>query len=198
MRCSLCKVGILIFVTGVLFACSGNIDTKPRLFSVDSLLSAQAGYLAEHGVILKKSTSLGDAREEVSLTPKDAAAWKKELEIFAALEVINKPLNRDAYHLESLSDEKSNLLVKSITTSADLPVRYLKVYYHNTPEKVRKIEAEYQEANSLYRSVRILKMEFQEVGEVPAITSYSIEGGQKMFLGDSVRYVISGALAIPK
>lgn len=195
---SLCKVGILIFVARVLSACSGNVDTTPKLYSVDSLLSSQAGYLAEHGVILKKSTSLGDASEEVSLTPKDAAAWKKELEIFAALEIINKPLNRDAYHLESLSDAKSNLLVKSITTSADLPVRYLKVYYQNAPENVRKIEAEYEEDNSLYRSVRILKMEFQEVGDVPAITSYSIEGGQKMFLGDSVKYVISGALSIPK
>jgi hypothetical protein len=141
--------------------------------------------------------TLDKATEEILVTPKDALAWERELEIFEALEIINKPVNMDLYRSEYLADVKSNLSIKAITTDADLPVTYMKVYYQNSSDRVRKIEAEYHESNSLYRSARRLTLEFTEVGSTPVLTAYSVEGGQKMFLSDTVSYSIEGALTIP-
>lgn len=190
-------VGLFCLGMVVLASCADKDVDRPNLYSVDSLLTSQARYLSENKASLQKIMTLDEAGEEITVTPKDAAAWEKELEIFEALEIINKPINMDLYRSEYLADPKSNLNIKAITTQADLPVTYMKVYYQNTTDRVRKIEAEYHESNSLYRSARRLTLEFTEVGSTPVLTAYSVEGDQKMFLSDTVKYSIEGALTIP-
>lgn len=190
------KISLLCFSTTLFFSCSNKEGYRLSLYSVDSLVKAQAKYLSENNAVLTKETSLGDMHNKVSVTPKDTSAWKKELEIFAALDIINKPVNKDLYRIEIFADDKSNLKVKSFTTKEELPVKYLKVYYQHALNKVRKIEAQYNESNSLYESARSLTMEFQQVDNKTVLTSYSITGGQKMFLGDSVRYNIRAFLTI--
>ncbi len=122
--------------------------------------------------------------------PKNAMDWKNELAIFSELDVINKPINKGAYKVENQADAKSNLSIKSFYTTADLPVKYLRIYYHQSLNKIRKIEAQYNDANSLYMSSRYLAMEFEDSFNKTILTSYSIKGGQKMFLDDSVQYTI--------
>jgi hypothetical protein len=39
-------------------------------------------------------------------------------------------------------------------------------------------------------------MEFQEIEGQTVLVSYSIEGGQKMFLGDSVQFSVKGTVTI--
>ena len=184
------------FSIGLVFSCSSKDGYRSNLYSMDSLVQAQAKYLSQNKVTLTKFTQLGESLDTVSLTPKDTVAWKKELEIFAALDIINKPVNKDLYHTENFADTKSNLRIKAFTTTAELPVKYLKVYYQEAPEKIRKIEAQYNESNSLYKSYRTLTMEFQQVHNKIVLISYSITGDQKMFLGDSVQYNITGTLSI--
>jgi hypothetical protein len=180
----------------LLSSCVNNKKYSGGLYSVDSLVSAQARYLSDNKASLSKTTRLGERNENVLVVPKDILAWKKELEIFAALDIINKPINRTQYKSEITSDNRSNLWVKSFTTTEELPVKYLKIYYRDTPDKVRLIEAQYDESNALFKSARSLTMEFLEVNNKTVLTSYSIVGGQKMFLGDSVQYDIAGALTI--
>jgi hypothetical protein len=190
------KIALFGFYTMFMAACAGDQLDQPHLFSIDSLLAGQASYLSDNGATLRKVMTLNDAREEISLTPKDAASWKRELEIFEALEIINKPINMDLYRSAYISDAKSNLSIKAITTDADLPVEYMKIYYQNDPDRIRKIEAAYHESNTLYHSKRHLTLEFTEVGNTAVLTAYSVEGGQKMVLSDSVIYSINGALTI--
>ncbi|MBA4058061.1 MAG: hypothetical protein C0490_25310 [Marivirga sp.] len=192
------KTGIFCFTILLLLhsSCSNNKKYRGGLYSVDSLVSAQARYLSENKASLSKTTKLGDRLDKVLVIPKDTIAWKKELEIFGALDIINKPINRALYKSEITSDARSNLSVRSFTTTEELPVKYLKIYYRNTPDKVRLIEARYDESNALFKSARSLTMEFLEVNNKTVLTSYSIIGGQKMFLGDSVQYNIAGALTI--
>jgi len=130
--------------------------------------------------------------------------WETELDIFRQLESVNKPVNRSLYAVEKSSDAKSNLEVKTFMgkpepgkKKVEMPVKYLKVYYQNTPDNIRKIEAQYDESNTLYTGSRFLKMEFQQVYNKTVLTSYSITGGQKMFMGDSVSYNISAFVTIP-
>jgi hypothetical protein len=112
------------------------------------------------------------------------------------MDMINKPTNKVYYQADDLSDIRSNLNVKAFSTKEDLPIRYLSVYYHDDISKLRKLEAEFNELNSLYKSSRMLVMEFQQMGNNVVLTSYEIVGGQKMFLGDSVQYNIKGTLSI--
>ena len=198
MGCFRLSMHRLIFIALVvsLTSCSERKKTKP-LYPVDSLLNAQAGYLSDRKATVKKLVILDGKEEEILLSPKDSTAWKNELEIFSALNVINKPVNRDYYTIEEVSDNRSNLIVKSFTTKQeDLPVKYFKIYYQNKPSRLRKIEAHFNEATSLYKSSRELTMDFQQFGDTVVITSYSIVGGQKMMLDDSVQYRISGSLNV--
>jgi hypothetical protein len=188
----------LVFLAVVfsLTSCSERKKTKP-LYPVDSLLNAQARYLSEKKAIVRKVVILDGKEEEISVSPKDNTAWRNELEVFTALDVINKPVNRGYYSIEEFSDSRSNLMVKSFTTKEeDLPVKYFKIYYQNKPERLRKLEAHFNELNSLYKSSRELTMDFQQFGDTVVLTSYNIVGGQKMILDDSVQYRISGSLNV--
>jgi hypothetical protein len=185
---------VLVFI-GLLFSCSEGKKTR-ALYPVDSLLSAQAKYLSDKKALLKKVVVLSGKEEEISLSPKDIIAWRNELEVFTALDVINKPINRRYYSIEDLSDSRSNLKVKSFATKEDLPVRFIKIYYYKDPNKLRRLEAHFKESNSLYNSSRDLAMDFQQFGDTVVLTSYNIVGGQKMLLDDSVQYRISGSLSV--
>jgi hypothetical protein len=185
---------VLVFI-GLMFSCSEGKKTE-ALYPVDSLLNAQARYLSDKKAQLKKVVVLSGKEEEISLSPKDIIAWRNELEVFTALDVINKPINRRYYTIEDLSDNRSNLKVKSFATKEDLPVRFIKIYYYKEPNKLRRLEAQFKESNSLYNSSRDLVMDFQQFGDTIVLTSYNIVGGQKMLLDDSVQYRISGSLSV--
>ena len=186
---------IVLILLGSLVSCADGKKTK-ALYPVDSLLQAQANYLSARKAHLKKIVVLGGKEEEISLAPKDIIAWRNELEIFTALDVINKPINRSYYSIEDLSDSRSNLKVKAFTTTEDLPVRFIKIYYYQSPNKLRRLEAQFKESNSLYTSSRDLTMDFQQFGDTIVLTSYNIVGGQKMLLDDTVQYRITGSLGL--
>ena len=122
---------IVLILVGSLVSCSEGKKTK-ALYPVDSLLQAQANYLSSKKARLKKIVLLGGKEEEISLAPKDIIAWRNELEIFTALDVINKPINRSYYTIKDLSDSSSNLKVKAFATTEDLPVRFIKIYYYQS------------------------------------------------------------------
>lgn len=188
----------LVVIALIVSVCSCSVRKKTKaLYPVDSLLSAQAKYLSAKKAVVKKVVVLDGKEEQISLTPKDTAAWRNELEVFTALDVINKPVNRSYYAVEETSDSRSNLIVKSFTTTQDdVPVKYFKIYYQSKPSRLRKLEAHFNELTALYKSGRELTMEFQQFGDTVVLTSYSIVGGQKMMLDDSVQYRIRGSLTV--
>jgi hypothetical protein len=70
------------------------------------------------------------------------------------------------------------------------------VYYLDNLSNIKKIEALYSEANSLLKESRLLTLEFKEVYNKNILNSYSIKGGQKMFLGDSVQFMVRGSISL--
>jgi hypothetical protein len=186
-----------IFLIGFLFYACSDIDrNRSNLYSMDSLLRKQSEFLVERTADLTKITSLGYTGDTVKIIPKNSTEWVNELEIFGVIDVLNKPANRDFYKIENYPDNKSNLRVKAFTAMEDLPVKYLRLYYHETEEKIRMIEAKYDESNLLYGSNRLFTMKFEPIDDAAILTSYEIVGNQKMFLGDSVKYTISGSVAL--
>ncbi len=198
--------GAILLLAIVLFSCSNKQKSTVSLFDMDSLTSAQVKYLTAHRAELNKTSSLGDSSGSASFTPKDTLAWKNELEIFNVLDIINKPINRNSYSIENLPDTKSNLSVKTFAIKSslpedekkNLPIEYLKIYYQNSINKIRRIEGEYRELNMMNKTGKVLIMEFQPVKDSMILTSYSITGGQKMFIGDSVQYKISSSVTLTK
>ncbi len=202
MRNTFSAVFLLAIVS---FSCSNKQKAATSLFDVDSLIYAQVQYLSNQHAGLNKTSFLGDSSNSVSATPKDTTAWKSELEIFNVLNLINKPINRNSYIIRNEPDTKSNLSVRTfaIKTSLsedekDLPIEYLKIYYQDSFEKIRKIEGQYRESSMMYKTIQILNMEFQPVNDTMILTSYSITGGQKMFMSDSVQYKINTSVTLSK
>ncbi|MEO8472273.1 MAG: hypothetical protein ABI477_08765 [Chryseolinea sp.] len=180
----------------LLMACGQEKKRAQPQYYFDSLLRRQALYLTKHEASVNKVTAMGKQDSRVTLKPGDTTAWKKELEIFQVIDAINKPINRDSYKIEMKSDDRSNLMIRSFSTSENLPVKYVNIYFKNTSDRIRKIEASYTESNALYHSSRILTMVFEPIRDSAVLTSYSIVGGQKMVMDDSVKYDIKGYLTL--
>lgn len=192
-----CKIAVAVSLF-FLSACEGQ--RRPAgFYPVDSLITAQADYLATTKAGLFKEALLGGEADTLTYTPGDSMAWSNELDIFRKLDIVNKPVNSDSYIIsDGLFDPGSNLKIKAITADKafeeELAVVYLKIYYQGSILKPRKIEALYDEKNLLYKSARLLSMHFHQVENKTVLTSYSIKGGQKVILGDSVAFYISGKI----
>jgi hypothetical protein len=188
---------IVVFVAALLMSSCLTGQEESSFYSIDSLVTGQLTELTEMKARLSKKAVVQGKTDTVSYVPKDTLAWGKELDIFRQLQVINKPINHGSYLVEdNKMDPASNLTVKEFTSTEELPVRYMKIFYQGSINKPRRIEALYDEKNSLYESSRLLSMEFQQVNNKTILTSYSIDGGQKMILGDSVTFFIQGKISI--
>lgn len=186
--------GVLLLA---LVSCEKKPDAIAALYDVDSLLQAQTDWLSKMKTSTKKVATLDGKENTSTLQGMGTTGWKSELEIFRDLDLINKPINRKAYQVEqNIPDTRSNLLIKSITTVEELPVRSLKIYYHQTLQKIKRIEAQFQEANTLYSSSRFMTLEFHEINDKATLAAYSVSGGQKMFMGDSVQFSIQGTVTV--
>jgi hypothetical protein len=196
---SLKKTEVLFLVIAAfsVASCSKNEDLGSYYYPVDSLVTSQINYLSNARAVLNKHGEIDGIKEDTTFTPGDSAAWARELDVFTLLNDINKPVNQGSYQVEdALDDPRSNLTIKSMTSLADLPITYLKIYYQEDLSRIRKLEAVYRDENSLMKGSRMLTMEFQEINNKNVLTSYSIEGSQKMFLGKSVEFQIIGAIII--
>jgi hypothetical protein len=183
----------VVFV--LLFFSCAKPKTEQAFYSVDSLITAQVTHLNEVGAKLQKEAILDGDKKDVTLTSDDITMWSKELDIFRQLEIINKPVSRGSYLVDDgLFDPGSNLTVKAFTSLEALPVRSLRIFYQDKIQKPRKIEAVLNETTTLYGSARLMTMEFLQLNNKTVLTSYSIQGGQKMIMGDSVAFSIKGKI----
>jgi hypothetical protein len=167
------------------------------LYNIDSLVSFQINTLTELRATLQKEAFVGTSKDDTVFIPKDSASWNDELAMFRALDQINKPINRSSYIVDdSLFDPSSNLTVKAISSINNLPVKYVRIFYDEDMNRPRKIEALYDDKNQMYATGKVMTMEFQNINSRHVLTSYMVQGGQKMFMGDSVTYVIKGKIVV--
>lgn len=187
-----------LFIISLLISCKKTSQSSAVYYPIDSLIQSQVNYLVQSKAVLNKKAEIDGKEETSAFTPKDSAGWAHELDIFSELEIINKPIHAGSYRIESsLKDTNSNLTIKSFTSTGQLPVVYLKIFYLDVPSKIRRIEALYQGENSLLKGSRFLIMEFEEINNNLVLTSFSIEGGQKMFIGDAVKFSVKGTVTLP-
>lgn len=166
--------------------------TSSVYYNIDSLILEQIQFLSTTRAGLRKQAEINQINQDTTFVPRDSMAWANELDIFMEIGIINKPINRGNYdRVDGLSDAVSNLTITTFSANKALPIVYLKTYYQDTPSKLRRVEALYNQENTLLTSSRKLVMEFTDLYNKNILTSYSIEGNQKMFIGDSVRFTIN-------
>lgn len=177
-----------------LFSCSTADTGSAMFYPIDSLLNVQAERLAEQSATLKKTAAMGGDVSSASYVPAGTGEWKKELEIFYHINVVNKPVNKSAYAISETAAEENGLRVTTFAAKEELPVRELRVYFRDNKLIPVRIEAELYEDNSMYEGTQQLRMLFREVDGRTVLKEYSIDGGQEMFLADSVKFSITGEI----
>jgi hypothetical protein len=193
------RSGLAVVISAVwLLSCSKSDTRHAVYYPIDSLIQAQINYLGKHPAALHKYATMGTDQDTAVYQPKDTTAWANELGPLLRLGVINKPIHQGRYKVEdNLRDPKSNLRIRAFTAlEPELPVAYLKVYYQGNLQHVRRIEGTYREVNGLYTSSQILSLELQDIHNKTLLTSYSIKGGQKMILADSMALGVDGWIAL--
>jgi hypothetical protein len=188
------KLVALVIGLVLLSSCERQ-QTASLYYNIDSLVNEQILYLTQTKAGLRKQGEINSVAQDTTFVPADSAAWARELDIFTEIGMVNKPINQGAYEvMDGLDDPSSNLTIRSFIANKELSVVYLKLFYLETPDKLRKIEALYQQENTLLKSNRNLVMEFTDMYNKSILTSYSIVGGQKMFVGDTVNFTITGTV----
>jgi hypothetical protein len=193
----------LIGVAGIVLcaiACKPVENTSERYYNLDSLLQAQTQLLISTKPSLTKSAYLGERKETKRFSP-DSLGWIDEFGTLSELALINKPIYRGMYSVRDEQDSKSNLrilsyVIKDKEEESKIPVRNVRIYYLGSLDRIKRIEGSYNEENELYRGTHRLSIELQDVYNKTMITSYSIEGHQKMILADSVDFTIEGQIGI--
>jgi hypothetical protein len=181
---------VAFFAAIITMGCQKQVVKEKPYVDFDSLINVQLAFLKTSNASLKKQAAIGDQTSSSSTVP-DSTAWSHELDVFRQLDLINRPIYQNAYTIkDGVKDSKSNLLIKSFEDPADSAVPYLRLYYRDTPLRLKKLEALYQETNSLYGSQRKLEMYFDDTKGSSYLKGYLIEGDQKMILSDSVHYSI--------
>lgn len=184
------RVLVFVLFVGLVSGCQKQKSNAKRYLDMDSLVNVQVKYLTQSKATLEKKATIGDKTSSSTAVP-DSTSWSHELDVFRQLDLINRPIYRDVYVVrDGGKDSKSNLLIKSYEAPANSTVPYLRLYYQDSPWRLKKLEALYQEINSLYGSQRKLEMYFDDATGKPFLKGYLIEGNQKMMLSDSVHYAI--------
>ncbi len=170
-----------------------NLKYDKPYFDFDSLINTQVAELVKANASLSKTVSL-DGRSDRSTMKIDSAILAHELDVFRQLDVINKPLYRDAFEIsDGEKDSRSNLIVRKYKSKNPSPVPFVNFYYQNDFLHLKKIESYYVENNTLYSTKRQLQLDFDDTSGKLLLSRYVLTGTQKMILSDSVKFSIEGS-----
>ncbi len=172
-----------------------NLKYDKPYFDFDSLVHTQVHQIASAKASLIKKTFLNGKNDSTVIAP-DTSQWKHELDAFQQLDVINKPLYKGNYQAQEREDDHSNLMVRAYTAKIKSPVPEVKFFYQEG-KKLKRIESVFKESNVLYSTSRKLTLEFKEHQGATMISSYRVQGFQKMILSDSTKFSIEGTLQYP-
>ena len=176
----------------LLLSCKPAENSSSAFF--DSLVNDQIKNLSSAKASLNKHARMGYQEDETTFTP-SAAEWDNELDIFRQLDAFEKPAYRASYEITAgLKDRGSNLSIKIYRASKKVPVPELKFYYLRDLHDLKRIEAQYQEQNSLFTGKRKLVLEFETINGATHLSGYSMNGLQKMVLADSVLFSVTGSI----
>ena len=166
-------------------------------YNIDSLVNYQKKVLSDKKASLEKWAYVDNDTSSSTYTP-DTTQWRDELSFFNKMN-INKPVLQGVYQKKVSKDENSNLTVTSYIPDQpqDVEIKYLKLYYYKSLNDLKKVEAEFEEKNPIYSSIRQFTLNFDKNSDELLLTKFEVKGGQKMILKDSIQFKIEATVQYP-
>ena len=188
----------ILFLIGIL-SCTNPVKKESdslKYYDLNGLIDQQLDWLIEFNPKIQKTAVLNGIPESSSMRL-DSVQWTRELKIFRDAD-LNKPrLSLEYKVVEDLSEPTSNLKIRlyEAINKEIMEVEYLKIFYVEKEEDLRKLEASVLEKNSLFSSKKTLYMTFEDDGNGSIkIKHFKIEGQQKMILLDTVKFSLEVTL----
>jgi hypothetical protein len=174
-------LSLIIFQSILLFSCGQDEEKRVMIhdyYDVEKIISLQIKKLDSLNPLVQKTVQVDNNIEKESLRLRNV--WERELEIFRIAE-INKPVFKGRYKKSVTKEQSLHSITYKPLENPILGIDYLKIWYEDVEENLRKIEVAYSEENLLYKSERVLVMNFKNVDSKKILMdSYSITGSQKM------------------
>ncbi len=193
--------GIFVLWVGIIGSCNTAGSEKQKIkeyYNLDSLISKQIMRLAENNALLYKKAIVNGDTEEKQMQF-DSAGWARELTLFREAD-LNKPAFSNAYSVKKgEKDIHSNLFMDIFTPVNDeaLRIKFIRIYYLNEINSIKKIEIVKEEENKLFYSSLHIILYFDNFKKEVALQSYLIEGKQKLRLKDTIYYTVEGRITYP-
>lgn len=173
-----------------------NAKSDKLYYDIYGLIDEQIKLLDSISPSLYKKAVINGIKEESQFVPEDSAAWSKELQIFKSAD-INKSILGDSY----IISESSGLNARTITYSSKYPkstlVDSILIQLAENNHLPLKFHAYLNSKNELYVSSKELEMHFVNKNGKHRLSSYTIEGSQKMISKDSTSYLIEAEIVYP-
>ncbi len=167
-----------------------------KYYDLNGLIDEQLVWLSEYNPKIRKTAILNGIPESSSMRL-DSTQWARELKIFRDVDLNKSRLSQEYRVVEDLSEPNSNLKIRlyEAINKEMMEVEYLKIFYVEEEDDLRKLEASVREKNLLFSSKKMLYMTFEDDGDGSIkINHFKIEGQQKMILMDTVKFSLEVTL----
>ena len=195
------KINIRLFtlpLIGIL-SCTDPVERESdglKYYDLNALIDQQLVWLIELNPEIRKTAVLNGIPESSSMRL-DSVQWARELKIFRDADLNKSRLRQEYRIVEDLSEPTSNLKIRlyQAINKEMTEVEYLKIFYVEEEDDLRKLEASVREKNALFSSKKMLYMTFEDNGNGSIkIIHFKIEGQQKMILMDTVKFSLEVSL----
>ncbi|MCF0072025.1 hypothetical protein LZD49_16215 [Dyadobacter sp. CY261] len=181
-------VAAFLFLFLISCAPEGSSDDGPKAyFDLKGFIQNQIVYLNDKRPEVNKTAVLGGKHEASKTRDID---WKKELELFVQAD-INKPSYRQSYEIVQNGPTRYEYRLKP---GSDLPVAYLKIETDSVLRQPLYVEALIRAKNKIYDSEKKVVMQAAKHGNLLGVTSYSVDGYQKLIFVERKLFHIKGEI----
>lgn len=189
------KINIRLFILPLIgiLSCTDPVERESdslKYYDLNGLIDQQLVWLIELNPKIQKTAVLNGIPESSSMHL-DSVQWARELKIFRDADLNKSRLRQEYRIVEDLSEPTSNLKIRlyEAINKEMMEVEYLKIFYVEEEDDLRKLEASVREKNALFSSKKMLYMTFEDNGNGSIkIIHFKIEGHQKMILMDTVKF----------
>lgn len=195
------KINIRLFILPLIgiLSCTDPVERESdslKYYDLNGLIDQQLVWLIELNPKIQKTAVLNGIPESSSMHL-DSVQWARELKIFRDADLNKSRLRQEYRIVEDLSEPTSNLKIRlyEAINKEMMEVEYLKIFYVEEEDDLRKLEASVREKNALFSSKKMLYMTFEDNGNGSIkIIHFKIEGHQKMILMDTVKFSLEVTL----
>ncbi len=180
-------------------ACLSEPDAKaPKIqsyYDIEGLIDGQIHLLDSINPSFLK-TAVVDDKEELFQGKIANGEWKGELQVLREYD-LNKPKLSDKYTISETSDSSQWLINYISNSPGTTRIDTLSLTFDVRSKKPLKIHAHTHAANILFESGQTADVYFSEMGDQNIMSSYHIEGWQKLMGKPASHYSISSVLDLP-